>query len=484
MEEQRLEEQRLEQQCLKEQRWEEQQSVEAQRLQEPERSARIAASSTTASSAAQDNGTMRTGAEPEDVQISEETERQAPEENVREVRKEVKAGTGRTAPEEHVREARTEARTEAEVKRNTIDNNISQARELQERASKAYAEAVKANRSEGEKEADRIEELRVKNEQEEKLEALEKAARMAEADVKRMKEDIKEEKVETMPAMDEDILEACKRTGLRLTAKKQEIWDKAMEWKIPEVVLRGTKTLKKMTRSTLMSRFARWMRGLKSTREEEIQEQMRVRTEEESREKHELIQALLDRTYTGKTSKDRKGPVPGRLEVSQVWRIKNAGQECSYRINLTEASNRRSKNGKEENKEEVATMVAPKHARPVTAWMVEDSGYEMLHELEVILYRGTSYRNLEGISKEYLKAGGNTDQEVRGRQHVKGDSWMFGKAVYLAEDSTKADEYANEGDEEDEHFMVICRASWEGQEEEPNQEIIERTCKEEITIVG
>ena len=97
-------------------------------------------------------------------------------------------------------------------------------------------------------------------------------------------------------------------------------------------------------------------------------------------------------------------------------------------------------------------MKCPEYMDPVQEWTAVEGKSAALVEEEVLLYHGTAYENIDGIVAEYLKAGSKEDRANRRA------GWMFGKAVYLAEDSTKADEYANDGDEEDDHFMIICRA--------------------------
>lgn len=293
---------------------------------------------------------------------------------------------------------------------------------------------------------------------ERRKETRKKELRRYEAEMKRKEKEEDEER--ELGITQQDILDACNRTGLHRDAQKKEIWEQSRRWDIPEDYLTRGTSQDNVTRKSLMNRFASWIRGLPPTEEEERREERRVGWEKELKEERELIQDLMDRTYTGRVSRDRQGQAPGRLEVVQVWRIKHAENQDEYRKEVEQTERRRKRESIDEFRTDVLTMeVVPYMFPKIQEWTGQEDRNGPLGQHEVFLYHGTAQRNLDGIVQEFIKAGGGKETLQGGKQLDGNDgTWLFGKAVYLSEDSTKADEYANDGDEEDDHYMVICRA--------------------------
>lgn len=154
-----------------------------------------------------------------------------------------------------------------------------------------------------------------------------------------------------------------------------------------------------------------------------------------------VVQRLLDHSFVCKRTRDRccDVEVPLRLEVTQVTRVQNSSAWCKYSMAVDRMRISRGPNG-ERLKPEVLTATCDD---PVIK--------EFLGELcedahEHWLFHGTTGASVQGIAdRDFLM---NLAGTHRGT--------LYGKGVYLAECSSKADEYAEE-DDDGLCTMLICR---------------------------
>lgn len=156
---------------------------------------------------------------------------------------------------------------------------------------------------------------------------------------------------------------------------------------------------------------------------------------DETRELRGVLQQLLDATFLRRRSCDRRGEMPGRLELRQILRRRHAGAAWERYVNRR-AELRAGSDGKG-----WPSYAAPlRTAAPASAL----TGLEApLESDECFLLHGTSPVDAESIAREGfdLKLAGSTRAKAAGQR--KGS--MFNTGVYLAECSSKADEYASDG---------------------------------------
>lgn len=181
-----------------------------------------------------------------------------------------------------------------------------------------------------------------------------------------------------------------------------------------------------------------------------------------------LMQRMLDHSYICKATKDRRGQeVPLRLAVEQVVRIQNGPAWIDY----TKMRERIGK-GRRVRPTEEGEQVEPE---VLTASLGDPLVHAVLGELdsaanEKWLFHGTTSRAVRDISEDEFSvdlAGSRT-------------GLLYGKGVYLAECSSKADEYAEE-DEDGCCVMLLCCASL-GQvlvnsDRHPNSDQLAALCK-------
>lgn len=180
-----------------------------------------------------------------------------------------------------------------------------------------------------------------------------------------------------------------------------------------------------------------------------------------------LCQRLADHCYVCKTTKDRKGrSVPLRLELIDVQRVQNGAAWIDY----SRAKARLRSSGGQPLSDLQATqqqsaMTAPDEPQarsstartlssfPVLTSMLSNPSLTQLlgGELdettnEQWLFHGTSMSGVQGIS----------DKEFRLDFAGSHRGTMYGKGIYLAECTSKADEYSEE-DDEGYCYMLLCR---------------------------
>jgi len=161
-----------------------------------------------------------------------------------------------------------------------------------------------------------------------------------------------------------------------------------------------------------------------------------------------VIQRLVDHCFVCKSTRDRKKrEMPLRLEVTKVVRVENSGAWIAY-----DAARARLK-------QQCLSLADSAQALPLTPQVMtaafdEDGQFaEMLGCLdegvqEQWLFHGTSASAVQGISdSQFCLALAGTHRGT-----------MYGKGIYLAECSSKADEYAD-ADREGTCRMLLCRAA-------------------------
>lgn len=160
------------------------------------------------------------------------------------------------------------------------------------------------------------------------------------------------------------------------------------------------------------------------------------------------MQRLLDYTYVFKRTKDRHNrELPVRLEVQQVVGVQNfaawmkytsAREALSYKLTTLRVLNA-------EHAKMIPQVHTATHDDPiVTAALGEMSEQANEHWL----FHGTSVAGVTGIASRDFKI------DLAGTHR----GTLYGKGLYLAECSTKADEYAEE-DENGNCHMILCRVA-------------------------
>lgn len=154
-----------------------------------------------------------------------------------------------------------------------------------------------------------------------------------------------------------------------------------------------------------------------------------------------IVQRLFDHCFIPKCTKDRvTTQMPLRLEVAEVVRVQNGAAWVEF----DKARERLTGRAVEGN---------PLYPGVLTSTLDDPLVKTVLGELNVDaneqwLFHGSSAQGVEGIS----------DQEFRLDLAGTHRGTLYGKGVYLAECSSKADEYA-EADDEGMCTMLLCRAA-------------------------
>lgn len=181
---------------------------------------------------------------------------------------------------------------------------------------------------------------------------------------------------------------------------------------------------------------------------------------------NEPVQRLLDHCFVCKTTKDRRGlEVPMRMESCGVVRVQNGAAWIEYqraraRVAASAAADAAAQSRSDGSSSSggfvphAAEVVSAETITPpvLTATIPDPELFDLLGELdaganEQWLFHGTTASAVQGIS----------DREFRMDLAGCHRGTMYGRAVYLAECSSKADEYAEE-DEEGYCWMLLCRA--------------------------
>lgn len=152
-----------------------------------------------------------------------------------------------------------------------------------------------------------------------------------------------------------------------------------------------------------------------------------------------VFQQLLDDTFHAVKTRDRKGGLPKRFVVTSVAEVKNAQYFVEYCA-------RRSVIAAETDKLDTALWT------PGDVTTTRSSACQHLPELdrtlnEAWLFHGCTEKAAEGI----------TTTEFRLDLAGTGAGCLYGPGIYLAECSTKSDEYAG-SPEVKQRFMLVCRA--------------------------
>lgn len=154
----------------------------------------------------------------------------------------------------------------------------------------------------------------------------------------------------------------------------------------------------------------------------------------------EAIQELFDKTMKNKWTRDRDGKVPARFVVLQAQKNTNAQILANY----------------ERARAEIKARRAPEESAEFHAKTLIDGN--MLSDClepdccEAYLFHGTNPKAALSIAK--------TDFRLSAAGSNRGS--MFGPGIYLAESSSKSDEYANDGNSALHKgicAMLLCRAT-------------------------
>mmetsp|Transcript_148270 Transcript_148270/g.385403 ORF Transcript_148270/g.385403 Transcript_148270/m.385403 type:complete len:884 (-) Transcript_148270:73-2724(-) len=188
----------------------------------------------------------------------------------------------------------------------------------------------------------------------------------------------------------------------------------------------------------------------------------RVAKVELSAEAVQVVQHIVDHSFICKRTRDRRGQeLPVRLEVAKVVCVQNVAQWMAY------------SRARDRVKEQAAATAAMPLVPEVLTGTLGNSGSLGLLDKaanEHWLFHGTRVAAAQGI----------TDFEFRMDLAGSHRGAMYGKAVYLAECSSKADEYS-EADEEGLCRMLLCRASLGAilieREKHPAAPELEELCK-------
>lgn len=176
-----------------------------------------------------------------------------------------------------------------------------------------------------------------------------------------------------------------------------------------------------------------------------------------------IVQQLVDHSFVSKSTRDRRGrEMPLRLEVTEVVRVENSAAWIAFDAERTRLHGRAS-NG------------AELHPAVLTSTLGHESLGSVLGELEEAsqehwLFHGTTAAAVQGISDSKFRL------DLAGSHR----GTMYGKGMYLAECSSKADEYA-EVDENGNCRMLLCRAALgrvlRNCDRHPKREELEAQCK-------
>mmetsp|Transcript_36717 Transcript_36717/g.87893 ORF Transcript_36717/g.87893 Transcript_36717/m.87893 type:complete len:479 (+) Transcript_36717:650-2086(+) len=165
-----------------------------------------------------------------------------------------------------------------------------------------------------------------------------------------------------------------------------------------------------------------------------------------SQEITSVIQRLVDHCFVCKSTRDRKRrEMPLRLQVTEVVRVENSVAWIAYDAARTRLRERQQLRGPDE-----ATEV---ETPALTAALFDEELCGVLGTLqedvqEHLLFHGTTAAAVQGISDSRFRL------DLAGSHR----GTMYGNGVYLAECSSKADEYAEAG-RDGTCRMLLCRAA-------------------------
>jgi len=157
-----------------------------------------------------------------------------------------------------------------------------------------------------------------------------------------------------------------------------------------------------------------------------------------------VVQELVDHSFICKRTRDRRGKeVPVRIEVAKVICVQNASAWMAYERARNHVRLRMQSSSAAPLVPEVltSTMGASREGAPCLGVLDEESN-------EQWLFHGTRISSAQDI----------TDKEFRMDLAGTHRGTLYGKAVYLAECSSKADEYS-EADEDGICRMLLCRVA-------------------------
>jgi len=182
------------------------------------------------------------------------------------------------------------------------------------------------------------------------------------------------------------------------------------------------------------------------------------------------MQKLMDHAFVCKRTQDRKGmALPLRMEVVQVFGVQNISAWTEYakaraaisgRIALSEAGSgeiaaatNASLRAESLNRPPPGEAVTPLVPKVRTSTIQDKDVWDMLGEVqdaanEHWLFHGSTPGAVQSI----------TDSEFRINLAGSHRGTLYGKGVYLAECCSKADEYAEAGDDKL-YGMLVCRAA-------------------------
>lgn len=153
------------------------------------------------------------------------------------------------------------------------------------------------------------------------------------------------------------------------------------------------------------------------------------------------VQRLMDHSFICKRTRDRNdgSEVPLRLEVTEVFRVQNSVAWRKYSMAIERM---RAHYDGERLQPEVLTATSDDPGASTFLGELCEEAHERW------LFHGTTTAAVQGIAdRDFLMDLAGTHRGT-----------LYGKGVYLAECSSKADEYAEEGDD-GQCRMLICRVS-------------------------
>jgi len=159
------------------------------------------------------------------------------------------------------------------------------------------------------------------------------------------------------------------------------------------------------------------------------------------------FQDLVDGTYKKVVTRDRRsGQLPERLRVTNVMRIENRDLWAQY------CAGREGVKAKRRHRAVALEKLTKAGPAQTMALASSDLKQDIDRDInEVLLWHGTSPNGAMGIKNEGFrmsKAGTNAGS-------------MFGPGIYLAENSTKSDEYAQDDKDglyQGQFCLLLCRA--------------------------
>eukprot|EP00931_Biecheleriopsis_adriatica_P043114 TRINITY_DN24648_c0_g1_i1.p1 TRINITY_DN24648_c0_g1~~TRINITY_DN24648_c0_g1_i1.p1 ORF type:complete len:579 (-),score=88.19 TRINITY_DN24648_c0_g1_i1:196-1932(-) len=209
------------------------------------------------------------------------------------------------------------------------------------------------------------------------------------------------------------------------------------------------------------------------------------------------VQNLVDQCYICKTTRDRHNHVvPFRLQLKQVIKVQNGAAWADYSRARVRIAQEASGRGIDLSTAQLEPGGVPPQRTleqvPVLTSKAQAAGLEKVLAPtldsscnEQWLFHGTTFAGVKGIS----------DEEFRLDFAGSHRGTMYGNGVYLAECTSKADEYAEE-DDDGFCYMLLCRASlgrvWECSEKRPPRDVLvnckaqgyDSLCGDRWTAVG